>query len=131
MESEHDPWCNVPDHAAGIQHCRRDVSRESALGRLVAEVTTPSAGERLAPEQLEERDGWLLPGDGPREPQHTCGLCCESYDYVMEGAGFWFTEVRDYMDSRPSWWRWVHPLAWQRMTGRRIALADVLDEAGK
>lgn len=86
------------------------------------ELETARQRERMIAEGVLNPDG---------SPRHTCPWCCEGFDYVVEGASLWFQSVKDHMDSLPWWWRWVHPVRWAGMGGRREALADVLDEVGK
>jgi hypothetical protein len=73
-------------------------------------------------------DGVLNP-DGSR--RHTCPWCCESWDYVHEHVTLSWFHLREYLDGRPRWWSWLHPLRSRFLRGRLDAYAEILDESGK
>jgi hypothetical protein len=73
-------------------------------------------------------DGVLNPDGSER---HTCPWCCDSYDFVLRGAGMSCEGARGELKQRSRLWRWLHPRRTAYLRGLWDAYASVLDDAGK
>lgn len=63
--------------------------------------------------------------------RHPCPWCCDSWGYVHEHVTLSWWHLREYLDGRPWWWAWLHPLRLRFLRGRLDAYLEILDEAGK